>query len=152
MLIQTNNPKIYCHSHPCVLISYSPHAKAYHLWDTTDGSIFNLFHITFVEHLDQLEMDLLPETTISLEPDTSPTWDASPLPTSPSPTFDSLHMIHSHGENHLNVMPSSSSFSSLPSKNHQNVMLIAPVSPSPSENCLKVMPPSISPFTNSSNL
>jgi hypothetical protein len=86
-LIQRHNPKIYHCSCPCILIGYAPHAKAYHLWDTVDGSIFNSFHVTFVEHLDEQPTDLLPGTTICLEPNATPSWDTpSCLPISPPPT------------------------------------------------------------------
>ena len=50
-LIQTHNPKIFQRSTPCILIRYTPCAKAYYLWDTTTGKIFNSYHITFIEHL-----------------------------------------------------------------------------------------------------
>ena len=50
--IQTNNPKIYCHSRPCMLIGYAPHSKSYCLWDNMSNSVFNLYHVTFIEHLD----------------------------------------------------------------------------------------------------
>ena len=68
-LIQTHNPKIFQRSTPCVLIGYAPHAKAYRLWDTTTGKIFNSFHVTFIEHLHSQPTDLLPGTTIDLNPD-----------------------------------------------------------------------------------
>ncbi len=42
--------------------------KGYHLWDTIDGSIFNSFHVTFLEHLDKQPVNLLPGTTVSIEP------------------------------------------------------------------------------------
>jgi hypothetical protein len=51
-LIQTQNPKLYARSRPCILIGYAPHSKAYRLWDTSNSQVFNSFHVTFVEHLD----------------------------------------------------------------------------------------------------
>jgi hypothetical protein len=42
-LIQMNNLKIYHCLCPYILIRYASHAKAYRLWDTTEGSIFNSF-------------------------------------------------------------------------------------------------------------
>src|SRR5258708_28305090 len=48
-LIPTNNPKIFHHSSPCVLIGYAPNSKAYHLWDQTTDHVFNTFHINFIE-------------------------------------------------------------------------------------------------------
>ena len=78
-----------------------PYRLSYRLWDTADGSIFNSFHVTFVEHLDQQPVDLLPGTTISIEPDAAPSWDASPPPTPPSLSIPS--------DNASNTIPSSSS-------------------------------------------
>jgi hypothetical protein len=60
---------------PCMLIGYAPHSKAYRLWDNTSGNIFNSFHITFIEHLDSSPSDLLPGTTLLLEPDAPPSWE-----------------------------------------------------------------------------
>ena len=90
-LIQTNNPKIFQRSKPCVLIGYAPHSKAYRLWDITSNVIFNSFHVNFVEHLDSLPTTLLPGTTVLLEPNAPPSWETSspdPLPirSTPSPT------------------------------------------------------------------
>ncbi len=131
-LIQTNNPKIYHHSHPCILIGYAPHAKAYHLWDTIDGSIFNSFHVTFLEHLDEQPVDLLPGTTVCIEPNATPSWDAPSCPfispSTPSPTVTpnppdlntSTTTLHSpsDGKNHQILTPSSSSLTTAPGKNH----------------------------------
>jgi hypothetical protein len=49
-----------------------PHAKAYRLQDVTSDAIFNSFHVTFLEHLDQQPFDLLPRTTITLNPNAPP--------------------------------------------------------------------------------
>jgi hypothetical protein len=54
------------------MIGYAPHSKAYWLWDNMSNTIFNSFHITFIEHLDSLPYDLLPGTTIFLEPNAPP--------------------------------------------------------------------------------
>src|SRR5216683_6607254 len=78
-LIQTNNPKIYQRSTPCVLIGYAPSSRAYRLWDITTGKIFNSFHVTFIEHLDSLPSNLLPETTIELTLSAPLSWDATSL-------------------------------------------------------------------------
>ena len=51
-LIQTNNPKIYCHSTPCTQIGFALHSKVYRLWDNVSGKVFNSFHVNFIEHLD----------------------------------------------------------------------------------------------------
>ena len=80
-LIQTHNPKIFQRSTPCVLIGYAPCAKVYRLWDVTTGKVFNSFHVTFVKHLQSQPTDLLPGTTVNLNPDAPPTWAALPLPT-----------------------------------------------------------------------
>ena len=71
-LIQMSNPKVFAHSCPCVLIGYSPHSKAYRLWDVTSGRIFDSFHVSFVEHLDEHPAKLLLGTMIMLEPDLPP--------------------------------------------------------------------------------
>jgi hypothetical protein len=71
-LIQTNNPKIYQHSSPCMLIGYAPNSKAYRLWDVSTGKCFNSFHVTFIEHLDALPSSLLPGTTVELLPGSLP--------------------------------------------------------------------------------
>jgi len=78
-LKQTNNPKIFQHSTPCTLIGYTPHSKAYHLWDNTTGIIFNSFHVTFIEHLHAQPSDLMPGKTVLLNPDAPPSWEV-PLP------------------------------------------------------------------------
>jgi len=78
-LIQTHNPKIFQQSTPCVLIGYAPNAKAYRLWDMTTGRIFNSYHVTFIEHLQSQPTDLLPGTTINLNPDAPPSWDSTPI-------------------------------------------------------------------------
>lgn len=79
-LIQANNPTIFQRSTPCILIGYAPRSKAYRLWDTTTGRISNSFHVTFVEHLQSQPVDLLPGTTIHLNPDAPPTWACLPNP------------------------------------------------------------------------
>jgi len=78
-LIQTHNLKIFQQSMPCVLIGYAPNAKAYHLWDTTAGQIFNSYHVTFIKHLQSQPTDLLLGTTINLNPDAPPSWDSMPV-------------------------------------------------------------------------
>jgi transposase InsO family protein len=149
-LIQTNNPKIYRHSCPCILIGYAPHAKAYRLWDTTDGTIFNSFHVTFLEHLDQQPVDLLPGTTISIEPSALPSWVTSPesaLPPSPptSPSSPSVMIAPSSpGENRPNITPSLPS-TLTPSSIGENCPFITPpLSSSLGEN-RPMLTPSISP-------
>ena len=85
-LIQTHNPKIYWRSNPCILIGYAPNSKAYHLWDGVSGKVFNSFHVTFVEHLDNLPHNLLPGKLVTLLKDSSPSWAVSgDEPASPSP-------------------------------------------------------------------
>lgn len=84
-LIQTSNPKVFARSRPCVLIGYSPHSKAYRLWDVTSGRIFDSFHVSFVEHLDEHPAKLLPGTTITLEPDSPPSWETALAPRTPHP-------------------------------------------------------------------
>jgi Integrase core domain len=72
-LIQTSNPKIYRCSTPCTLISYALHSKVYCLWNNTISAIFNSFHVNFIEHLNSLPADLLPNTTVRFDPDAPPT-------------------------------------------------------------------------------
>ena len=85
-LIQTHNPKVYQRSNPCILISYASNSKAYHLWDGVSGKVFNSFHVTFVEHLDNLPHDLLPGKLVTLMENLSPSWAVpGDEPASPSP-------------------------------------------------------------------
>jgi Reverse transcriptase (RNA-dependent DNA polymerase) len=102
-LTQTNNPKIYRRSKPCTLIGYAPHSKAYRLWDNTSNTVFNSFHVTFIEHLDSLPHDLLPGTTLLLEPDAPPSWEV------PSPD-QTLLLLSSSTEpsSHHSFIPCSS--------------------------------------------
>ena len=79
-LIQMSNPKIFACSCPCILIGYSPHSKAYWLWDTTSGRIFDSFHVSFIEHLNEHPTKLLLGTTITLEPDSPPSWETALAP------------------------------------------------------------------------
>ena len=72
-LIQTNNPKLFQRSVPCILIGYAPRAKAYRLWNTTTGKVFNSYHVTFVEYLQSQPASLLPGTIIVFNPDAPPT-------------------------------------------------------------------------------
>jgi len=133
-LIQTHNPKIYHHSEPCILIGYTPHTKVYCLWDMVNGSIFNSFHVTFLEHLDKQPVDLLPGTTVCIEPDALPSWDAPSCPTASAPIASPSHSmsldsssdndtLHSHhGENGPLLMPLIPSSNTTPGKNHQILM------------------------------
>jgi transposase InsO family protein len=109
-LVQTHNPKLYRRSTPCILIGYAPRAKAYRLWDTTTGKVFNSFHVTFVEHLHDQPVDLLPGTIIELNSDCPPSWDTTvpPFPCPVEPTHTKLDPSHPP------IFPSSSSLSSLP--------------------------------------
>ena len=87
-LVQTANPKNFAWSPPCVLIGYFPRSKAYRLWDTASGRIFNSNLVTLLEHLDEQPADLLPGTTIALAPESPPSWDtpsAPSIPKHPSP-------------------------------------------------------------------
>ena len=86
-LIPATTSKTSPRSRPCVLIGYSPHSKAYRLWDRVSGRIFDSFHVSFIEHLDEQPVDLHPGTTITLNPDSPPSWDAPSIspPKTPSP-------------------------------------------------------------------
>jgi transposase InsO family protein len=79
--------KIYPRSQPCVLIGYTPHAKAYRLWDPASSKIYNSFHVTFTEHLDAALSSFQPGTVLGTTNATSPpSWDVSgPAPTETSP-------------------------------------------------------------------
>lgn len=59
-----------------------PYAKAYRLQDVTSNAIFNSFYVTFLKHLNQQPFDLLPRTTITLNPNAPPLWDLPPFPDS----------------------------------------------------------------------
>jgi transposase InsO family protein len=84
-LVQTEKPKIFAQSQPCVLIGYFPHSKAYRLWDSASGRIFNSFHVSFVEHLDEQPANLLPGTMITLAPDSPPSWEIASTTCVPKP-------------------------------------------------------------------
>jgi len=87
-LVQTAGPNNFAWSRPCVLIGYFPRSKAYRLWDTASGRIFNSFLVTFLEHLDEQPVELLPGTTIALAPESPPSWDiatTSSIPKHPTP-------------------------------------------------------------------
>ena len=84
-LIPTATPKTYTWSRPCTLIGYSPHSKAYRLWDRDSGRIFDSFHVSFIEHLDEIPADLSPGTTIALTPESPPSWDVAAAPPVPEP-------------------------------------------------------------------
>jgi len=85
VLIPTATPKTYARSRPCVFIGYSPHSKAYRLWDRESGRVFDSFHVSFIEHLDEVPATLLPGTTITLTPDSPPSWDTASTPPSTVP-------------------------------------------------------------------
>ena len=56
-------------------------------WDPSNGKIFNSFHVTFIEHLNEQPADLLPGTTVSLSPDAPATWDVAAVPSTPRLTL-----------------------------------------------------------------
>ena len=70
---------------------YSPHSKAYRLWDTTSGRIFDSFHVTFMEHLDEKSARLLPGTTVTVAPDSPPSWDSASSPCMATPSASAQH-------------------------------------------------------------
>jgi hypothetical protein len=83
-LIQTNNPKIFQRSNPCILVGYAPNSKVYRLWDVSTGKCFNSFHVTFIEHLNALPSSLLPGTTVELLPGSLPSWDSPSIDLPPA--------------------------------------------------------------------
>ena len=133
-LIQTNNPKIYRRSLPCILISYAPHSKAYRLWDSTSNSILNSSHITFIEHLDSQPVDLMPGTTVLFDTDAPPSWEtpspdqslvpprSSPSSTTSIPTSSPIIPI---------ALPSSTPITPLPLPPHVPTPEIMPPPPPP---------------------
>jgi hypothetical protein len=125
-LIQTNNPKIYQRSSPCVLIGYTPNSKAYHLWDDSTGKIFNSFHVTFVEHLNTLSLSLLPGTTVELLPSSPPSWD-SPVFNPPPATQRSAPVMPSHPPPLPNHSPPSASIPSSFSSSSSPSSLLFPI-------------------------
>ena len=93
-LIPTAIPKSFARSRPCVLVGYSPHSKAYRLWDPASGQIFTSFHVSFLEHLDEVPTDLLPGTTVDLAPHAPPSWDTASKPQGPTqpPSISPSHI------------------------------------------------------------
>ena len=68
--------KIYARSKPYILIGYSPHSKAYRLWDPVSSRVFTSFHVTFTEHLDSMPSPLHPGTTLGTNSAVPPpSWD-----------------------------------------------------------------------------
>jgi transposase InsO family protein len=121
-LIQTHNPKIYQRSNPCILVGYAPNSKAYRLWDSSSGKLFNSFHVTFIEHLDALPSSLLPGTTVQIVPGSPPSWDSPSLDMLPSapisapvlPAFPPSASSHPPSAS----IPSSSLLPYVPNPNH----------------------------------
>ena len=118
-LIHTHNPKLLQRSVPCVLIGYAPHAKAYRLWNPASGRVFNSYHVTFIEHLDDLPADLLPGTLVNVsDRDVPPSWDAATPETAESGSnsrsspsdFITLHpsSINASSQTRFTVVPPSS--------------------------------------------
>ena len=115
-LIQTHNPKLYRRSTPCTLIGYAPNSKAYRLWDNTSGRIFNSFHVSFIEHLQEQSSALLPGTTVILDPDAPPSWDVPcpdpvPLPSNSTPPLHQFpvrpSITHESQSQHEQLPPTS---------------------------------------------
>ena len=101
-LILTHNPKLLQCSVPCILIGYAPHAKAYRLWNSASGRIFNSFHVTFIEHLDSIPDNLLPGTLVNIDDkDLPPSWDT----VTPGAT-DSVPISQSPPSEFINLPPS----------------------------------------------
>jgi hypothetical protein len=69
VLISGANPKIAAKSVECTLIRYASSAKAYRCWHRESGRIMDLFHVTFVEHLNCQ----LPVLLLSTDTSTTPT-------------------------------------------------------------------------------
>jgi hypothetical protein len=68
--------KIYAHSKPYTLIGYSPHSKAYHLWDPISSRVITSFHVTLTKHLDSQPSSLHPGTVLGTNGTTQPpSWD-----------------------------------------------------------------------------
>ena len=134
-LIPTTVPKSFAHSRPCVLIGYSPHSKAYRLWDPTSGRIFNSFHVSFLEHLDERPANLLPGTMINLLPDSPTSWETAskPLNLSPPPS------VYPHIPNHFPIFP----FPSV----HPSSIAVPPIQPS-STNNTNITPTNINNINN----
>ena len=84
--LHTPSPsKIYARSGPCILIGYSPHSKAYRLWDPASSRIFDSFHVSFTEHLDASPSPFHPGTVLgTTTASCPPSWDVSgPAPPDP---------------------------------------------------------------------
>ena len=85
--------KVYARSKPYILIGYSPHSKAYRLWDPATSKVITSFHVTFTEHLDDQPSPLHPGTILGTDSARSPpSWEthgpnmATPTPPRNSPT------------------------------------------------------------------
>jgi hypothetical protein len=98
-LILKHNPKIYEHSFKCVLVRYSPHSKAYHLYYPSMHRLFESFHVKFIERKDDVLHPLYPGHVIDIPvtdnlqtiptPTISPS--LSPLPSSPDNSSSPKH-------------------------------------------------------------
>ena len=113
--------KLYLWSNPCILIGYTPHSKVYRLWDPTTLNMFNLFHITFTEHLNTKPSPLLSGTTLGTEHTSlPPSWESPgiiPLPGPPLNTNQSQtshHDTNSTPETLINPLSTMIPISSLP--------------------------------------
>jgi hypothetical protein len=83
-LIHSHNPKLLPRSIQCIMIGYSSHTKAYHLWDPATHRVFDSFHVTFVEHLDTEPTPLHPNTILGTDSADVPLGTPPPFPLLPT--------------------------------------------------------------------
>jgi hypothetical protein len=99
--------KIYACSTPCILIGYTPHSKAYCLWEPSTSRIFNSFHVTFTEHLNAQPSPLLPGKTLGTENAACPpSWESPGAPLPPNPPLPSNHPFSHPSNFDLSLPPS----------------------------------------------
>lgn len=83
LILNKSNPKIYARSVECILIGYSPSSKSYRLYNPSSHSVFESFHVKFIERQDTIPVPLNPGLIIDTPPlIPSPSISSSPLPTS----------------------------------------------------------------------
>lgn len=161
--IPTSMPKTYARLRPCVLIGYSPHSKAYRLWDRESGRIFDSFHVSFLEHPDELPTDLFPGMTLTLSPDSPPSWDTASTPTAPkvpsptpcTPTYPPTVPIFDIPQDNTDISQNNTATNTTLNTEHQTTSsptvdtpVPTNIDPDPTPTIPPSIPPTIPPFPN----
>ena len=152
--IPTSTPKTYARSRPCVLIGYSPHSKAYRLWDRESGRIFDSFHVSFLEHLDELPTDLFPGMTLTLSPNSPPSWDTASTPTAPkvpspipcTPTYPPTVPNFDIPQDNTDIPQNNTATNTTLTTEHQTTS--SPTVDTPVPTNINPLPPTIPPIPN----